>query len=96
MVLAAGLDGIKRQLDAGEPINRDTYQLTDEELAAYGDLRLPATLDEALDDFESDEVAREVFGPAFHATYLAYKRQEAHEYRSVVTDWETRTYLQRI
>jgi glutamine synthetase len=96
MVLAAGLDGIKRQLDAGEPINRDTYKLTEEELATYGDLALPASLDDALDAFEADEVAKDVFGPEFHATYLAYKRQEAHEYRSVVTDWETRTYLQRL
>ena len=96
MVLAAGLDGVKRQLDAGEPINRDTYKLTEEELAKYGNLALPATLDEALDEFETDEVAKDVFGGDFHATYLAYKRQEAHEYRSVVTDWETRTYLQRI
>jgi glutamine synthetase len=96
MVLAAGLDGIKRQLDPGEPINRDTYKLSEEELAQYGDLALPATLDDALDAFQTDDVALEVFGPTFHATYLAYKRQEAHEYRSVVTDWETRTYLQRI
>jgi glutamine synthetase len=96
MVLAAGLDGIKRQLDAGEPINRDTYQLSEEELAVYGNLALPATLDEALDEFETDDVAKDVFGAEFHATYLAYKRQEAHEYRSVVTDWETRTYLQRL
>ena len=96
MVLAAGLDGIKRQLDAGEPINRDTYKLTEEELAGYGDLALPATLDDALDQFATDDVAKEVFGPAFHATYLAHKRREAHEYRSVVTDWETRTYLQRL
>ena len=96
MVLAAGLNGIKHRLDAGAPINQDTYKMKGSELAQYGDLSLPATLDDALDEFESDVLAKEVFGAEFHETYLKYKRQEAHEYRSVVTDYETRTLMQRI
>jgi glutamine synthetase len=96
MVLAAGLDGINNKLDAGEPINRDTYKMSAADLSPYGDLSLPKTLDEALDSFETDVLAKEVFGAEFHETYLRYKRQEAHEYRSVVTDYETRTLLQRV
>ncbi len=96
MVLAAGLDGIKRSLDPGEPLNRDTYKLTEDELSTYGDISLPATLSEALDCFGDSKFAMETFGDDFHRTYLRYKRQEVREFNAVVTDWETRTYLQRI
>lgn len=96
MVLAAGLEGIAKKLDPGKPLNADTYRMNPEDLAQHGDLSLPTTLDEALDEFAADSLAKEVFGEEFHATYLNHKRQECLEYRSVVTDWETRTYLQRI
>jgi glutamine synthetase len=96
MVLGAGLDGIRRELDPGEPVNQDTYKLSPEELEKLGDLALPHSLNQALDEFETDTTAAEVFGSDFHQTYLAYKRQEAHEYSTVVTDWETRKYLRMI
>lgn len=96
MVLAAGLEGIERRLDPGAPINSDMYKMTPEQLAPYGDIALPRTLDDALDQFAADPLARETFGEAFHATYLAYKRREAHEFRSVVTDYERGKYLQQL
>jgi glutamine synthetase len=96
MVLAAGLDGIERKLDPGKPINADMYKLSDEDLAPYGDISLPKTLDEALDSFEIDDLAKRTFGEDFHATYLDYKRKEAHEFRTIVTTWELDKYLQQI
>lgn len=96
MVLAAGLDGIARQLDPGPPLNQDSYTMSAEQVATLGNLALPTSLSEALDAFESDQIARDTFGSDFHATYLAYKRQEAHQFSLVVTDWETSTYLQRV
>lgn len=96
IVLAAGLDGIANKMEPGDPINADMYRMTERELAELGDIALPQTLDDALDQFESSDLAKEAFGPEFHATYLQYKRAESREYRSVVTDWELRTYLQRV
>ncbi len=96
IVLAAGLDGIEQELDPGAPVNVDTYLLDESEREAHGLLPLPMTLDAALDEFETDVLAKRAFTPDFHATYLAHKRAESHEFRSVVTDWESATYLQRI
>ncbi len=96
MVLAAGLAGIAERLDPGEPINQDTYKMSAPQLAQHGDLALPATLDEALDGFEGDELAMEVFGKEFHQTFLDYKRAECRDFRAVVTDYEVRTLLERI
>ncbi len=96
LVLAAGLEGIEKNLDPGKPINSDMYKLPADEIAELGDISLPKTLDDALDAFEVDGLAKSTFGDEFHATYLAYKRQEAHEFRTVVTTWETTKYLQQL
>jgi glutamine synthetase len=96
IVLAAGLDGITRRLNPGQPINEDTYKFNNRDTSKYGDISLPRSLDDALDEFETDEIAKTTFGKEFHTTYLEYKRREAHDYRIAVTDWEVNTYLQRI
>jgi glutamine synthetase len=44
LVLAAGLDGIRRELKPGDPVNTDTYKMTPADLAAAGVRRLPWTL----------------------------------------------------
>jgi glutamine synthetase len=93
ITLAAGLDGIQRRLKAGDPVNVDTYSVGDEELEASGVRRVPATLGEAVDEFEADPLAREVFGPELHATYARVRRAEWNEYNTVVGEWERRRYL---
>jgi glutamine synthetase len=93
MVLAAGLDGIEQKLDPGEPLNVDTYKMDPEELRG---IALPATFEQSLAEFESDDLAQRTFGKDFHQTFVEYMGRECHEYRSVVTDWESTRYLQRI
>jgi glutamine synthetase len=95
IVLAAGLDGIQRKLDPGAPLNYDMYKATKEQLAAAGDISLPTTLGDALNELEADDLAREVMGDAFHSAYLDYKRREVAEFNSVVTNWEIDRYLQQ-
>jgi glutamine synthetase len=96
LVLAAGLDGIERDLDPGKPINENTYNLTAKDLGKYGALGLPKTLEQAVAEFEQDELAKKVFGDKFHKTYVDTKLDEWDEYNTVVTDWEMRTYFHRI
>jgi glutamine synthetase len=93
ITLAAGLDGIQRRLKAGDPVNVDTYTVGDEELQASGVRRVPATLGEAVDEFEDDPLAKEVFGAELHATYARVRRDEWREYNTVVGEWERERYL---
>jgi glutamine synthetase len=93
ITLAAGLDGIQRRLKAGDPVNVDTYSVGDEELEASGVRRVPATLGEAVDEFEADPLAKEVFGAELHATYASVRRAEWAEYNTVVGEWERQRYL---
>jgi glutamine synthetase len=46
-MLMAGLDGIRNKIDPGQPLDKDIYALTAEELAGIS--KLPGDLEEALD-----------------------------------------------
>jgi glutamine synthetase len=94
-VLAAGLEGIREELDPGEPVNFDTYKSTPAELDAAGAHRLPQTLAESVVAFRSDDLAKEVFGEQFHADFAAVLQGEWDEYNTVVGSWERDLYLQR-
>src|SRR5690606_25797793 len=55
-LLAAGMDGVRRQLDPGQPINENLYEWSPDMLKASGVKLLPQTLGEAIDALEQDEV----------------------------------------
>jgi glutamine synthetase len=97
-MLVAVLDGIRRQIEPPEPLATSAYQLDDLDL-------LPATLEESLDAFESDETLRDAFHPEFVKAFLALKRHEVRkareavpgygsgEWHDEVTDWERGQFL---
>lgn len=90
--LAAGLDGIKRRLDPGEPNLGNLYDLSREEMARRGIRVLPQSLDEALDELERDEVIQAGLGP-IAPEFLRLKRLEWNEYHRQVSAWEVDRYL---
>jgi glutamine synthetase len=98
-VLAAGLDGIDRALDAGEPNSDNLYSFTYDELVGRGLQSLPANLLDAIGELERDDVLREALGRGRDEDYVDYyakvKRDEWFRYHEQVTDWELREYLTR-
>ncbi|MDQ3910577.1 MAG: glutamine synthetase family protein [Actinomycetota bacterium] len=76
-VLAAGMDGMERDLDPGEPTMVDPATLSDQERASRGIRPLPASLDEALDALEKDDVIMEALGEPIVRTHLAVARAQA-------------------
>jgi glutamine synthetase len=81
--LAAGLDGIKRELDPGD-------------LGTGPRGALPVTLLEAVEAFEADSVlmsALDAAGPGVAAYYTRIKRQEFYSWHSAVSAWELDRYL---
>ena len=75
--LAAGMDGMERNLDPGEPTMVDPATLGDEEREERGIYPLPASLDESLDALERDEVLIEALGEALVRTHVAVARAQA-------------------
>jgi len=79
-LLAAGLDGIERKVDPGEPTLVDPDTLTEAERKRRGIRRLPGSLGEALDALERDEVLRAALGETLAREYLAVKRSEVRAF----------------
>ncbi|MFN3987676.1 MAG: type III glutamate--ammonia ligase [Rhodocyclaceae bacterium] len=92
-VIAAGLDGIDRKLDPGEPHNVNLYALSPAELKAAGIGVLPQNLHEALTALERDETIRDALGPVADE-FLSLKHMEWVEYMRHVSDWEIKSYLE--
>ena len=76
-VLAAGMDGINRGLDPGEPTMVDPATLGEDERAARGIRPLPASPDNALDALEGDAVLVEAIGEPLVRTHVAVARAQA-------------------
>jgi glutamine synthetase len=93
LALAAGLEGIEGERDPGAPIDLDMHAQTDERIAELGVRRLPRTLQEAIDAFEADRLAREVFGEELHRAYIEFKRAEWDDYHNAISHWEWNRYL---
>ena len=94
MILAAGLEGIREQLDPGDPNLVNAYTLTPEQLAERGITMLPRTLGDAIEAFAADPLSRRVFGDALFDSFVAYKREEWQSYHCTVSDWELKRYLE--
>ncbi len=76
-VLAAGMDGMEKGLDPGEPITVDPATLSGEERADRGIYPLPTNLDAALDALEKDGVLIGALGEQIVRTHLAVGRAQA-------------------
>ena len=93
-LMLAGLDGIKRKLDPGEPLDADIYELPEETLANIG--TVPSTLEASLDALEADHQFLsdgDVFTPGLIEAYVRYKREsEVDAIRMRPHPWEFALY----
>ena len=80
-LLAAGLDGIERKLDPGEPLLVDPDTLSEAERRRRGVRRYPTSLGEALDALERDDLMRAALGEVLAREYLAVKRSEVRAFQ---------------
>ncbi len=92
-MLASGLDGIERDLDSGEPVNKNIFAMSEREKKRLKIKQLPADLSSALDKLEKDKVLKAALGDHIFDHYLAAKRQEWADYISHVHPWEQERYL---
>ena len=93
VMLKAGLDGIKNNLEPPEPVEEDIYSLDDESLVKKNIGTLPTSLLEALDELKKDKILRETLGEHLFERYVDVKTKEWDEFKKQVTGWEIDTYL---
>ena len=90
--VTAGMDGIRRKLDPGEPNLGNLYDLGLEEIRRRGIRLLPQTLAEALQELKQDELVQSSLG-VIYDEFATVKEGEWREYHRQVTQWELDRYL---
>ncbi|MFN8162540.1 MAG: type III glutamate--ammonia ligase [Solirubrobacterales bacterium] len=98
-VLAAGLDGVERELDPGEPTSGlNLHEVTEARRRELGVELLPDNLLDATRALERNDVLRAALGKCAEEDYVDYyiriKRGEWKRAQAEVTDWELDRYLQ--
>jgi len=92
-VIAAGIDGIEKKRDPGQPLFVNMYTDGDN----YPNIKkLPSDLENALKHLSSSEVLLSAFGEKNIASYLKLKQQELKDFNSkenfskkeLITEWE--------
>jgi len=91
-LLAAGMDGMARELTLGEPMLVDPATLSEEERTRLGARRLPTSLGEALDALQADTVLTEALGPTLLSAILGVKRLEIGLFAAQDKDFELRNH----
>ena len=92
-LIAAGLDGIDRELEPPKPLETDPALLTDQQRAALGANRYPTSLDAALEQLESDEVLTGAMGDLLTRSYLAVRTSEWEAYSAADDDFRFRQHF---
>ena len=93
--LAAGLDGMKHEMEVPESLEGNVFYMDEERLTEKQVELLPRTLGEAIRAFEEDEFIQSILGEHIFKQYLEAKNKEWKKFRSAVTDWELDEYLYR-
>ena len=92
-VIAAGIDGMEKKRDPGQPLFINMYTDGDN----YPNLKkLPSSLEDALEHLSSSEVLLSAFGERNITSYLKLKNQELKDFNSketfskkeLITEWE--------
>ena len=91
--LAAGLDGVRNQIDPGPSVETNVWELDEAERAELGIETLPQNLGEAVEELVADPVMQEALGDHILSHFADAKRKEWSEYIAQVTGWEMENYL---
>jgi len=93
-ITLAGLDGIQRKLDPGDPLKTNSYQLRAWEIKELGIKLLPENLMKAVEELETDNsFLKPVFSRELLDKYIEIKKAEALRVNSIPTPAEFSAYL---
>ena len=90
MLIYSILDGLESSMELEDAINENMYSGKN-----YNIKKLPDTLSEAIDEFESSNFVKEKLGTQIFNEYIEAKKIEWNEFNNAITDWEIKKYLER-
>ncbi len=93
VMLAAGLEGVKKEYKLPEPIEQNIYLMSEEEKRELGIVSLPGSLIEAIQLTEKSKLVRETLGDHVFNSFIASKKVEWDDYRKCVHPYEIKQFL---
>lgn len=94
VMLKAGLEGIKEQLQPPKPVEEDVYNFSDAKLEEMKIDTLPGSLLQALYELKRDDLVKDTLGKHTFERYVEAKKKEWDAFRVQVTEWELARYLE--
>ncbi len=92
-MLSAGLEGIEKGYELADSVERNVYEMCEEERCELGIGQLPEDLWEAIQLAEKSELLRKTLGDSVFESLIENKKIEWERYRAQVTEWEMSNYL---
>jgi len=93
VMLASGLDGIEKGYELPEPVEKNIYKMTAQELESHGIGSLPEDLGLAIKEAENSELVQRALGDHVFSRLIALKKKEWDDYLTQVTQYELDRYL---
>jgi glutamine synthetase len=98
ILLAAGLDGIKKKIEPNTPVTENIDSLTAEKHQTLGIKKLPQNLSEALTSFENSKFILKNLGRQLVDIFIDLKNKEIEDFQVAKNDgkeaeWELSKYL---
>lgn len=93
VMLAAGLDGIERELPLRAPVEENVFEMAESDRKARGIETLPGSLIEAIEAATDSPFLRGALGDHVYESLLRNKRIEWERYCRHVSDFELNEYL---
>ena len=98
ILLAAGLDGIKKKIEPNTPVTENIDNLTKEKRQTLGIKNLPQNLSKALESFENSKFILKNLGKQLVDIFVDIKSKEIEEYQVAKNngkeaEWELNRYL---
>jgi glutamine synthetase len=93
VMLAAGLEGIEKEYELAEPIERNVYEMSEGERKELGIETLPSSLSEAIELTENSELVKKALGDHIFEKFIENKKLEWDKYRIQISQYELDKYL---
>jgi len=93
VLLAAGLDGVKKGMAIPQPVEENVYEMSEAERRKRGITTVPGSLLEAIEEAEKSSLVKEALGEHTFNSFIENKKIEWDKYRTHVTDYEIKNYL---
>lgn len=93
-IIAAGMDGIEKKMDPGDPCETDPYFLSYKERTKKGWERYPETLLDAIRELDKSSFFRKMWGDLLIDEYVKLKKFQWNTYYLKVSDWEKKVFFE--